>query len=148
MNTKGIFFGVKAAGAWRWHLCQHHEPIAWESWEPQPPGNLGAYLGLYRDSFILFTFLIPCIFNAEMHSLCLSSGRFLVVSRQGTRSIKSRRRLTARRLYAHGQAVLRHQAENHITGVATKSLTSGWIYIYIYIYVCVCVCEEMKYIST
>jgi hypothetical protein len=25
----------------------------WESWEPQPPVLLGAYLGLYRDSFTL-----------------------------------------------------------------------------------------------
>ena len=31
--------------------------VDWKSWEPQPPGALGAYLGLYRDRFFETTIL-------------------------------------------------------------------------------------------
>jgi hypothetical protein len=39
--------GVKAAGASGWQPCHLHLPTVWNSWMPQPPGALGAYLGLY-----------------------------------------------------------------------------------------------------
>jgi hypothetical protein len=36
--------GVKAAG------CHFHVPTIWKSWELQPPGAVGAHLGMHRDS--------------------------------------------------------------------------------------------------
>jgi hypothetical protein len=35
--------------------CHLDVSIVWNSWEPQPPGVHGAYLGLYSDS-LTFTF--------------------------------------------------------------------------------------------
>jgi hypothetical protein len=34
-------------------------PDVYKSWEPEPPGALGAYLGMYRYSFNLFNTRIP-----------------------------------------------------------------------------------------
>jgi hypothetical protein len=46
---QGSSLEVNAAGALRCQPCRLHVPMVWESWEPQPPGVLGAYLDLCRD---------------------------------------------------------------------------------------------------
>ena len=51
------FLGVKAAGVWGWphHL---HVPNVMEIWEPKPPGNLWATLGLLQEPFTFFLHVV------------------------------------------------------------------------------------------
>jgi hypothetical protein len=42
-------WGVEVAGASGLYI-----PIVWESWEPKPPGALGAYLDMHRVIFIFY----------------------------------------------------------------------------------------------
>ena len=55
---ESFLVGVKAAGAYGWQPCHLYVLIVWKLWKPQPPGAVGDYLDLYRNSFI---FLI-CVF--------------------------------------------------------------------------------------
>ena len=52
MSTSDLPWGVKATGAWGWKPCHLYVPTM-KILAPQPPGALGAYLGLYMDSFTL-----------------------------------------------------------------------------------------------
>jgi hypothetical protein len=55
---QGISWGIKAAGAWSWQTYHLHVPIV----EPQPPGTLRAFQGLYRDR-CTFTFTFTLYFE-------------------------------------------------------------------------------------
>ena len=48
--------GVKAAAAYSRQLCHLCVLTVSKSWEPQAPGALGAYVGMYRD--ILLHYLV------------------------------------------------------------------------------------------
>ena len=50
-DYQGSPLAVKLASTYGWQPCHIHVPIAWKSWEAQIPGALGAYLGLYSDTF-------------------------------------------------------------------------------------------------
>ena len=56
ISTRDLPRGVKVAGAHGSQPCDLHMPTVWKSWEPQPPGAFGTYIGLYRESF---TFYLP-----------------------------------------------------------------------------------------
>jgi hypothetical protein len=59
MSTRGISWGIKAAGAYGWQLCHLRVPTVWKFWKPLPPqpwgpvqGSIGiALLYLLREIF-------------------------------------------------------------------------------------------------
>jgi hypothetical protein len=54
MISTDLPWGVKPAGAWVWQSYCLRVPVIWKSWEPQHSGNLGASVGLYRESFTFY----------------------------------------------------------------------------------------------
>jgi hypothetical protein len=51
MSTGDLPWAVKVADAYGWQPYYLFAACR-ESWDSQPPGTLGGYLGLYRDRFV------------------------------------------------------------------------------------------------
>ena len=75
ISTKDLPWRVWAAGDWGSQRCHFLVPTVWKFWEPQPPGALGAYLGLYRDSFTFSSGYSVARVTATFYSPCPSCGR-------------------------------------------------------------------------